>query len=48
MHEQGRYRKIVFLADTCHAIALCEHITAPNILCLASSNENEESYSHHL
>ncbi|KPI84728.1 putative GPI-anchor transamidase subunit 8 (GPI8) [Leptomonas seymouri] len=45
MHQQRRYGRIVFLADTCHAIALCEHITAPNVICLAASSAEAESYS---
>ncbi|EPY18976.1 phosphatidylinositol glycan, class K [Strigomonas culicis] len=44
MHAQ-RLHKILFLADTCHAIALCESIEAPNVACLASSMAEEESYS---
>ncbi|KAL7701165.1 GPI-anchor transamidase subunit 8 (GPI8) [Lotmaria passim] len=45
MHQQRRYGRVVVLADTCHAIALCEHITAPNVICLASSDADSESYS---
>jgi GPI-anchor transamidase subunit K len=45
MHQQRRYGRVVFLADTCHAIALCEHITAPNVICLAASDADAESYS---
>lgn len=46
MHNQRRYGRILFLADTCHAIALCEHVDAPNVACLAASNAEDESYSH--
>lgn len=45
MHQQRRYGRVVFLADTCHAIALCEHISAPNVVCLAACGAEAESYS---
>ncbi|KPA78490.1 putative mitochondrial GPI-anchor transamidase subunit 8 (GPI8) [Leptomonas pyrrhocoris] len=45
MHQQRRYGRVVVLADTCHAIALCEHITAPNVICLAASGAEAESFS---
>lgn len=45
MHQQRRYGRVVFLADTCHAIALCEHVEAPNVVCLAASDAESESYS---
>ncbi|KAG5481006.1 hypothetical protein LSCM1_06681 [Leishmania martiniquensis] len=45
MHQQRRYGRVVFLADTCHAISLCEHVEAPNVVCLAASDAESESYS---
>ncbi|KAG8345344.1 putative Peptidase C13 family [Trypanosoma vivax] len=48
MWEQRRYRKVVFLIDTCRALSLCREITAPNVICLASSTADKDSYSHHL
>ncbi|CCW61222.1 unnamed protein product [Phytomonas sp. EM1] len=47
MHTQGRYHKILILADTCKALALCNEITAPNVVCLASSNATMDSFSEH-
>ncbi|AIN97216.1 GPI-anchor transamidase subunit 8 (GPI8), putative [Leishmania panamensis] len=46
MYQQRRYGRIVFLADTCHAIALCESVEAPNVVCLAASDAESESYSY--
>ncbi|EAN78757.1 GPI-anchor transamidase subunit 8 (GPI8) [Trypanosoma brucei brucei TREU927] len=48
MWEQRRYRKLVFLVDTCRALSLCLEIKAPNVVCLASSEAHLDSYSHHL
>lgn len=45
MHAQGRYNKVLFLADTCKGLAMCEEIKAPNVVCLASSDANKDSYS---
>ncbi|CAD2222246.1 phosphatidylinositol glycan, class K [Angomonas deanei] len=45
MHSQRRYHKILFIPDTCHGIALCDHVTAPNVACLSSSSSTEESYA---
>lgn len=45
MHAQRRYKKILFLVDTCRGIAMCESIRAPNVVCLASSSADHDSYS---
>ncbi|RNF09115.1 GPI-anchor transamidase subunit 8 [Trypanosoma conorhini] len=48
MWEQRRYRKVVFLVDTCRALAMCLEIKAPNVICLTSSDATLESFSHHV
>ncbi|CCW69191.1 unnamed protein product, partial [Phytomonas sp. Hart1] len=47
MHTQGRYRKVLLLVDTCKALELCRTITAPNVVCLASSDADKDSFSGH-
>lgn len=47
MHRLGRYGKLLFIADTCNAESLCLEIRSPNVVCVASSSLEENSYSHH-
>ena len=47
MHRLGRYGKLLFIADTCNAESLCLEIRSPNVVCIASSSLEENSYSHH-
>ncbi|EKF31295.1 GPI-anchor transamidase subunit 8 [Trypanosoma cruzi marinkellei] len=47
MWEQRRYRKVVFMLDTCRALSMCLEIKAPNVICLTSSDASLESFSHH-
>lgn len=50
MHAMGRYRHVLFLADTCQAFTLFDRIQAeqtPNITTLGSSLREESSYAHH-
>ncbi|CAD7701930.1 unnamed protein product [Ostreobium quekettii] len=47
MHEKGRYREMLFIADTCQASTLFSRFDSPNILTMASSKKDESSYSHH-
>ena len=46
MNVKGRYHRAFFVIDTCQAETLITHITAPNVLALASSREYENSLSH--
>eukprot|EP01006_Ploeotia_vitrea_P028831 TRINITY_DN61465_c0_g1_i1.p1 TRINITY_DN61465_c0_g1~~TRINITY_DN61465_c0_g1_i1.p1 ORF type:complete len:447 (+),score=22.70 TRINITY_DN61465_c0_g1_i1:153-1493(+) len=45
MHQKGRYRDILFLADTCEAGTLANFIYSPNIISYGSSSKGENSYS---
>ena len=47
MYRLGRYKKLLFIADTCNAESLCLEIRSPNVVCIASSSLEENSYSHH-
>ena len=47
MHAAGRYRKILFIADTCNAESMCLQIRSPNVVCIASASKTQPSYSHH-
>eukprot|EP00796_Vickermania_ingenoplastis_P012530 gene12530-8584_t len=38
MRRLGRYRRLLFLLDTCQALSLCSAITSPDVVCLASSS----------
>ncbi|EER17543.1 GPI-anchor transamidase precursor, putative [Perkinsus marinus ATCC 50983] len=47
MFSQRRYKKLLWLADTCHAATLHDRFYSPNMLCLSSSGPDENSYSYH-
>ncbi|KAF4675325.1 hypothetical protein FOL47_007943 [Perkinsus chesapeaki] len=47
MYTQKRYKKLLWLADTCHAATLHDRFYSPNMLCLSSSGPDENSYSYH-
>jgi phosphatidylinositol glycan class K len=47
MHAQRRYGRMLFLADTCEAATLGNHIAAPDVAFYSSSLRAENSYSHH-
>ena len=47
MWARGRYRQLLFMADTCQASTLYRDIVAPNIIAITSSEVGENSYSHH-
>ncbi|KAF4708405.1 hypothetical protein FOZ63_000469, partial [Perkinsus olseni] len=47
MYSQKRYKKLLWLADTCHAATLHDRFYSPNMLCLSSSGPDENSYSYH-
>uniref|UniRef100_A0A383VMD2 GPI-anchor transamidase n=1 Tax=Tetradesmus obliquus TaxID=3088 RepID=A0A383VMD2_TETOB len=46
MHEKGRYRELLLVAETCQAATLYSKITSPNVLAMASSLKGESSYSY--
>eukprot|EP00948_MAST-09A_sp_MAST-9A-sp1_P001381 g1381.t1 len=46
MQNQQRYRKILFIADTCQAATLQTTFTASNVLAIASSRKGQNSYSY--
>jgi phosphatidylinositol glycan class K len=45
MHEQKRYKEVLFILDTCQASTMANYIQAPNIMTLASSVKGENSYA---
>jgi glycosylphosphatidylinositol transamidase (GPIT) subunit GPI8 len=47
MHARGRYGDMLLMLDTCQAATMTEHITAPNVLSLASCQRGENSYAMH-
>lgn len=49
MHEMGKYQELLFIADTCQAFTLADHIAdqAPNVTAIGSSLKGESSYAHH-
>ncbi len=42
----GRYRQVLLAVESCHAGALGEALTAPNVLLLAAANPYETSLAH--
>lgn len=47
MHAAGRYRQLLFMADTCQANTLYSRFYSPGVLATGSSGKGENSYSHH-
>jgi phosphatidylinositol glycan class K len=47
MHKRQRYKRVLFLADTCQAFTLADKIKAPNVVALGSSLRGENAYAHH-
>jgi phosphatidylinositol glycan class K len=47
MHDAGKYREILLIADTCQAFTLGDKIDAPNVTVIGSSLRGESSYAHH-
>lgn len=45
MWQQGRYKEILFVIDTCQAASMFSELKAPNIYGIASSKLGESSYS---
>jgi len=46
LHQQQRYHRLLFLADTCQAASLFRHFhTIPNVITIGSSKAGESSYS---
>nr|CCA19647.1 GPIanchor transamidase putative [Albugo laibachii Nc14]CCA23079.1 GPIanchor transamidase putative [Albugo laibachii Nc14] len=48
MHVKKRYKKILFMVDTCQAGSLFNAITSPNVATIGSSKVGENSYAHHV
>lgn len=46
MAAKRRYRRLLFLADTCQAATLAAEFSSPGVLALASSAKGEPSWSH--
>ena len=48
MHELNKYQELLFIADTCQAFTLADHMqSVPNVTVVASSLKGESSYAHH-
>lgn len=45
--RRQKFRKAVFIADTCQAFTLFDKITTPNVYALGTSLRNENAYAHH-
>lgn len=45
MHAAGRYRRVLFLSDTCQAATLQDQFRSPGIVAIGSSARGENSYS---
>ena len=47
MHEQGRFRELLVVVETCEASTMVSKIRTPGVVALSSSEKGEKSYSHH-
>lgn len=45
MHQKGRYREMLVIADTCQASTLYEQLYSPGIIMVGSSSRGENSWS---
>ncbi len=42
-----KFRKVLFIADTCQAFTLFDKVTTPHVYALGTSLKNENAYAHH-
>ena len=47
MREQGRFRELLVVVETCEASTMGSKIRTPGVAVLSSSEKGEKSYSHH-
>ena len=45
--RRRKFKKILFIADTCQAFTLFDKVTTPNVYALGTSLRNENAYAHH-
>ena len=48
MYLRGKYKKLLFITDTCQAFTLVDRVTSPNVFTVASSLRDESAYAHHV
>lgn len=48
MYQQGRFKQLFFMVDTCQAATLGEAFYTKNVLAMGSSLRGQNSYSHHM
>ena len=47
MREQGRFRELLVVVETCEASTMVSKLRTPGVVALSSSEKGEKSYSHH-
>lgn len=47
LYEEKKFRKALFIAETCQAFTMFDKITTPNVMALGTSLIDESAYSHH-
>ena len=45
--RRRKFKKILFIADTCQAFTLFDKVRTPNVYALGTSLRNENAYAHH-
>ena len=48
MYHNNRYKRILWISDTCQAESLHDTFDVPNVVAIGSSRRGQNSYSHHL
>jgi len=47
LYDEKKFKKALFIADTCQAFTLFDKITTPNVMTLGTSLIDESAYAHH-
>jgi phosphatidylinositol glycan class K len=47
MYHKRRYNNLLFIIETCKAGSMLRYLYSPNVIGLAASRHDEDSYSHH-
>jgi len=47
LYEEKKFGTALFIADTCQAFTLFDHVTTPNVMSIGTSLIDESAYAHH-
>mmetsp|Transcript_29674 Transcript_29674/g.69839 ORF Transcript_29674/g.69839 Transcript_29674/m.69839 type:complete len:401 (+) Transcript_29674:285-1487(+) len=47
LYEEKKFKKALFIADTCQAFTIFDKLTTPNVMALGTSLIDQNAYAHH-